>query len=238
MAASPTTPTLPGMDILRFVRPLNQPKRSRTNGPQGLPAWRAPLAGARSYPQRVNQDPELSQAFLEVLRGIKNARVRGDVRLVEVPAPTRIAPFAVALEGEVVLDDRTASDGRFIVLHDPAGQEAWKGTFRVVALMRAELEPGEASDDLWGQWAWSWIEETLSGVPHTCLGGTVTRVTDECFGELADRGRTVSVEIRVSWTPSDTVIAPHLEAWANLLAHGAGVPPLPDGVTQLPGKYA
>ena len=173
---------------------------------------------------------------MEVLRGIKATRVRGDVSLVEVPAPTRIAPFAVALEGEVVLNDKTAADGRFIVLHDPAGQEAWKGTFRVVALVRAELELGVASDELWGHWAWSWIDEALSGVPHSCLGGTVTRVTNECFGELAERGRTISVEIRASWTPSDTVIAPHLEAWANLLATCAGVPPLPDGVTMLPGK--
>ena len=35
-----------------------------------------------------------------------------------------------------------------------------------------------------------------------------------------------------------TDIAPHLRAWADLMAACAGVPPLPEGVTMLPGKSA
>lgn len=185
----------------------------------------------------MNHDSsEVPQVFKEVLRGIRRANVRGDVVLVEAPAPTRIAPYAVALDGEIVIDAEVAASGRFVVLHDPAGQEAWDGTLRVVALVKAEVEPEVGTDELWGQVAWSWIDDALAGVPHAALGGTVTRITNEAFGDLAERGRTVVVEMRISWTPEDANITPHLEAWANLLASCAGVPPLPDGVTMLPGK--
>lgn len=185
----------------------------------------------------MNSDPaETPLAFREVLRSIRRANVRGDVDLMEAPAPTRIAPYAVALDGEIGQGDETAASGRFIVLHDPAGQEAWGGTVRVVALVKAEVEPEVGTDELWGQVAWSWIDDALSEAPHDALGGTVTRITNEAFGDIAERGRTVAVEMRISWTPRDTNIAPHLEAWANLLGSCAGVPPLPDGVTILPGK--
>jgi len=187
----------------------------------------------------VNTDAnDAPRAFREVLRGIHDARVRGDITLVEVPAPSRIAPYAVALTGEIELDGESAASGRFVVLHDPAGQEAWGGTLRVVALVKAEVELEVGSDDLWAQAAWSWIHDALDGIPHRALGGTVTRTTNESFGELADRGREVVVEMRVSWTPLDTNIAPHLGAWADLLGSCAGVPPLPEGVTMLPGKTA
>lgn len=179
--------------------------------------------------------PDLPPTFREVLKSIKGANVRGDVVLVEVPAPARIAPYSVALDGEIVVDGNAAASGRFVVLHDPDGQEAWNGTLRIVALVKAEAEPEVGSDEIWGQAAWSWIDEALADVPHDSLGGTVTRVVDEFFGDLAERGRSVSVEMRVSWTALDPNMAPHLDAWAHLLASCAGVPPLPDGVTMLPG---
>ncbi|MBN2176073.1 MAG: DUF3000 domain-containing protein [Demequinaceae bacterium] len=192
---------------------------------------------APSYPRRVTPDPsEVPQAFREVLRSLRRADVRGDVVLVEAPAPSRIAPYAVALDGEIIVDGNAAASGRFVVLHDPDGQEAWNGTIRVVALVKAEVEPEVGTDELWGQVAWSWIDEALSDTPHEALGGTVTRVTNEAFGDLKERGRTVIVEMRISWTPLETDMTSHLKAWAHLLASCAGVPPLPDGVTMLPGK--
>jgi hypothetical protein len=181
-------------------------------------------------------DPDLPPTFREALESIRRTDVRGDVVLVEVPAPMRIAPYSVAMDGEIVVDGVAAASGRFILLHDPEGQEAWDGTLRVVALVKAEVEPEVGSDDLWGQVAWSWIEEALAKTPHKALGGTVTRVVNECFGDLAERGRAVAVEVRVSWTALDPDMSQHLNAWADLLASCAGVPPLPDGVTMLPGN--
>ena len=64
------------------------------------------------------ESPEFARA-LEALHG---ARLRPEVRLTEVPAPQRIAPYAVALTADVAdprdPDDDLAS-GRFVLLHYP-----------------------------------------------------------------------------------------------------------------------
>lgn len=146
-----------------------------------------------------------------------------------------MAPFAVAINGELAAAGFPEASGRFVVLHDPEGQAAWDGTTRVVALVKAGLDPEAGSDDLWAQVAWSWIEDALASTPHRNLGGTVTKVTNESFGAMPDHQTEVAVEIRVSWTPEDNDLAPHLCAWADLVAACGGVPPLPDGVTMLPG---
>ncbi len=178
------------------------------------------------------------QDFQHVLRSIQGARVRSDVAVVEAPAPGRIAPYAVAINGEIVGHSGVEGSGRFVVLHDPGGQDAWEGNLRVVALVKASTDPEVGSDDLWAEVAWSWIADALADLPHRALGGTVTKVTDRSFGALAETDDSVHVEVRVSWTPLDTDMAPHILAWANLMAACAGVPPLPDGVTMLPGKSA
>jgi hypothetical protein len=176
------------------------------------------------------------RAFDDIVRELSSARVRGDVTLVETPAPSRIAPFAVALNGEIRSDGSIAGTGRFVVLHDPAGQDAWEGDFRIVALVQAQVEPEVGRDDAWSEVAWSWVRDALSGVPHRALGGTVTRTVNEAFGNLSDHGATVVVEMRVSWTPIDPGIAAHLDAWIEMLASFAGVPPLPEGVAAFPGR--
>ncbi|MCV2396322.1 DUF3000 domain-containing protein [Actinotalea sp. M2MS4P-6] len=172
--------------------------------------------------------------FLQALHALRERRLRAEVRLTEVPAPARIAPYAVALSAEVDPErsgDELAS-GRFVLLHDPAGQEAWDGTFRVVTLTRATLEAELAADPLLCEAAWSWVTDALVGTPYHSLGGTVTRVVSQSFGALDDRPDQVEVEIRASWTPDDDA-GSHLQAWSTLLCTAAGLPPLPDGVTAL-----
>ncbi|MCB2414101.1 DUF3000 domain-containing protein [Demequina sp. TTPB684] len=175
-------------------------------------------------------------AFREALLSLQGARTRRDVRLVETPAPSRIAPFAVAINGTVLPEDLETT-GRFVALHDPAGQDAWNGTFRVVALVQARVEAEVGQDDLWADAAWSWLNEALSDVPHEHFGGTVTKVVSRSFGQLARNEDDVTVELRVSWTPTDSDLAPHIVAWTELLAMCAGVPPAPQGVSVLPGGH-
>lgn len=168
--------------------------------------------------------------FVQALHALRERRLRSEVRLTEVPAPARIAPYAVALSGEVrTTDDDDLATGRFVLLHDPAGQEAWEGTFRVVTLVRAALEPELGADPLLCEAAWSWVSESLAGQPHRALGGTVTRVVSQSFGALVERPTQVEVEIRASWTPDDD-LGEHLGAWGTLLCTAAGLEPLPDGV--------
>ena len=81
--------------------------------------------------------------FARALADLREARMRPEVRITEVPAPQRIAPYAVALTAEVVGagGDEELSSGRFVLLHDPSCPEPWEGAWRAVTFARAELEP-------------------------------------------------------------------------------------------------
>ena len=158
-----------------------------------------------------------------------------------MPAPSRIAPHAVAMSAEVISPrgagegDELAS-GRFVLLYDPSGPEPWDGVWRAVTFARAVFDPELASDPMLGAVGWSWLKEALEhrGATHLADGGTVTRVVSESFAGLAERGATVEMEIRASWTPTGPSLGVHLQAWADLLCTVAGLPPLPQGVTALP----
>lgn len=175
--------------------------------------------------------------FRAALLSLRHASTHAAVELREVPAPTRIAPYAAAIAGEVEVRGMEAS-GRFVVLHDPDGQPAWEGTMRVIALVKAQADAEVGRDDLWGEVAWSWLTDSLADVPVRACGGTVTKVTSESFGALGGRPGDVAVEIRASWTPTTTDLAPHIAAWTTLMAACAGIPPTPDGVTALPERTA
>ncbi len=173
-------------------------------------------------------------AFQEAVRSIAGARVRKDVKVVEVPAPSRIAPYAAAIDGEVTAAGVEAN-GRFVLLHDPDGNDAWDGTLRVVALVKALADAEVGSDDMWADVAWSRLVESLDGVAHRHEGGTVTKVVSRSYGDLSERPDEVRIELRASWTPETTEIGVHVTAWTELLASCAGLPPVPDGVTVLRG---
>ena len=186
------------------------------------------------YSDGAQVPPDFEQALLS-LRGRHR---RPEVHLEEVPPPTRIAPYAVALTGEVnpTADPETLlGSGRFVVLHDPAGQSAWDGTFRVIVMARAQLEDELGADPLLGEVGWAWLTDALAsaGAGYHSLSGTVTRVLSESFGGLSLRGREVEIEVRAAWTPNTTDLGPHLDAWTELACSAAGLEPLPDGVTAL-----
>ena len=60
----------------------------------------------------------------------------------EVPAPKKLAPYSAALSAETVetVGATPVATGRFVVLHDPDGQEAWDGDFRIVVQARARID--------------------------------------------------------------------------------------------------
>lgn len=187
---------------------------------------------------RDNVPGPAPEAFLRAVDGLRAARLRPEVVLTEVPAPQRIAPHAVAMTADVVLGEDELATGRFVLLHDPAGQEAWEGSYRVVTFLRAALEPEMGADPLLGRVGWTWLEEALdgAGADAVAAGGTITRVLSESFGGLADRSPSVDIEIRASWTPRSAHLTPHLRAWGDLLCTAAGLPPLPEGVAALPRR--
>lgn len=176
--------------------------------------------------------------FEQALLSLRGLRLRPELRLEEVPAPTRIAPFALALTAEVAppnAPDEILGTGRFVVLYDPDGQEAWNGSFRVIIMGRAHLERELGADPFLGEVGWAWLTDALEeqDAPYHSLSGSVTRVLSESFGGLDIRDTEVEIEIRASWTPTSPDLAPHLRAWALMTCSVAGLPPVPENVAVL-----
>jgi len=182
-----------------------------------------------------------SPDFTRATAALRDVRLRPEVRITEVPAPQRIAPYAVALTADVVgstADGDELASGRFVLLHDPSSPQPWEGEWRVVTFARAELEPEVANDPMLGAVGWAWLIDALEsrGVDYGTEAGTVTRVVSESFAGLADREPSVEMEVRASWTPHGDDLGAHLLAWSDLLCTIAGLPPLPEGVVALPGQ--
>ena len=185
--------------------------------------------------QEVTDAPE---PFRRALAALHAAPRRPEVVLEEAPAPQRLAPWAVALTADVVVADEEIATGRLVLLHDPAGQTAWEGTFRLVTFVRASVEPEIAADPLLPGVGWTWLLEALGQreAGYRAASGTVTRVVSESFGALAERPASADVEIRASWSPTSEDTGPHLSAWCELLCTVAGLPPVPAGVATLPRR--
>ena len=181
--------------------------------------------------------PTTPPEFRDAVDRMRAARLRPEVLCEEMPAPQRIAPHAAALSADVTVDGEDVGTGRIVLLHDPAGNDTWSGTFRCVAYARAELSPDLAADPMLAEVAWTWLVEALDahGAEFTAPSGTVTKVTSESFGGMADEGGSAQLEIRASWTPLGDVGA-HVEAWGELMCTAVGLEPVPEGVTALPSR--
>ena len=178
--------------------------------------------------------------FVTALESLKGQTFRPELHIGQIPGPTRIAPWAVALQAEVNdsadLDpDGLRGSAKFVVLHDPDTQPAWNGTFRIVVHAQAPMDASMGDDPLLGEVAWSWLRDALDhqGASYHSLNGTVTRVFNETFGGLHIDSSRVNLELRASWTPQTPYLTEHLRAWAEFTASMAGLGPWNDQVRSL-----
>jgi Protein of unknown function (DUF3000) len=193
-------------------------------------------------------------------------RARPEVDFDSQPPPRKLAPYAAAIGATVHepepgggsgtgLHSAAAQDpdteigwGSFVLLYDPAGQAGWAGPFRMIAYVRADLEPEIAADPLVGQVGWSWLTEALDArtAGYRQVSGTVTRVVTEGFGAKQDQPVATGFELRASWSPAEPGLARaaaghrahpdlagHVAAWCDALCAASGLPPLPAGVSAL-----
>jgi hypothetical protein len=189
-------------------------------------------------PRERHLEPSPAPAeFERAVEQLRAARFRPEVFAEEMPAPQRIAPYASALSADVTSDGVDIATGRIVLLHDPAGNDTWDGTFRCVAYARADIDPELATDPLLAEVGWSWLTEALEahGAEYAAPSGTVTTVSSESFGGMATEPATAQIEIRASWTPIGDVTC-HAEAWGELLCTAAGLPPVPEGVATMPSR--
>ena len=176
--------------------------------------------------------------FETAVQAILTMSWRPELKVEEIPAPAKIAPFAVAISAEVDVNDEELGSGRLVLLHDPAGSASWDGDFRCVTYARAGVDPEMVTDPLLTEVGWSWLIDALdrNQAEYGSPSGTVTAVSSRSFGGIADDPPRAEVELRASWTPVVTSAADmvrHLQAWSELLCLTAGLPPLPEGVVPI-----
>ncbi|GGK40856.1 membrane protein [Nocardia camponoti] len=174
------------------------------------------------------------------------ATVHPRIELAPIRPPQRLAPYSYALGAEVLhpeaptvpIDSDGDAFGRLILLHDPDGDATWNGVFRLVAYIQADIDAALAADPLLPEVAWSWLVDALESrdQDYTALGGTVTATSSVRYGDIAGPPRAHQLELRASWTAMNTETRTHVEAFAEVLAFAAGLPPA--GITHLrPESY-
>ena len=177
----------------------------------------------------MSAHPGPDGAFAHAAEQLRALRFRADIVVREIPAPSGLAPDALALAADVRPDENGDSlygTGRFVLLHDASEPDAWGGPWRIVAFAQAPLEPEIGTDPLLADVAWSWLIDALAshGAAHHSASGTSTKTLSKGFGGLAAEGDGAQIELRASWSPTGP-LAPHAEAWAELVGMLAGLPP-------------
>ncbi len=164
--------------------------------------------------------------------------VRPELEFEDEPAPRRLAPYAAAIAASVLQGETEVGWGKFVLLYDPEGQPGWAGQYRIIAYVRAELDPEIAADPLIAAVGWSWLTEALEArtAGYGQTSGTVTRVVTEGFGSKQDEPTATGFELRASWSPTAEgderpALDGHVAAWCDALCMAAGLPPL--GVSAL-----
>jgi Protein of unknown function (DUF3000) len=233
-------------------RRTTRPKAARRSGTTPAPPAASPQA-RRTSAGSANPITEGSPAeatFAAAVAAFKAGRAAQsdrDLFFEDVQAPKRLAPYATAIAATIQRDGADVAWGRLVLLYDPDGQEGWDGVFRLVAYIRAEVEPEIAADPLLGEVGWSWLSEALdTHVPgYAQPSGTVTRVITEGFGAKRDELPLTGFELRASWSPAGPSgagarkraaadggsdlesldLSAHISAWCDCLSAAAGLEP-------------
>ena len=184
-----------------------------------------------------------AQEFEKLIHHLRTVDTRAEIILEEVPAPQKLATYAYSFSadvsnGQVGDQENQIASGRFVLLHEPGGQNTWEGEFRCVTFIRAAVDEAMQEDPLLPEVGWNWLLDSLSshGCEYAAPSGTVTRVSSASFGMLSPRSVTSEIEIRASWTPlvlQPEEIIKHIEGWCNLIAEVAGLPPVVEGVAAI-----
>lgn len=168
---------------------------------------------------------------------IQAAEVRPEIVIADMATPQRIATHAHAVSGDVNVDDTDLGTGRFVLLHEPDGNQTWGGTMRCVVFARAEIEHEMAADPALPSVAWTWLTEGLDrlGATYDFIAGTITVVKSDSFGQMETEETSSQLELRASWTPQ-SALGGHVAAWADSLCTLSGLPQLAPGVVSIERK--
>ena len=195
-----------------------------------------PGAGAAAEPAGV-------RAAVATMRA---ARLRPEVFCEEMPAPQRIAPFASALVGR---RDRRRRGGRHRPDHPAARPGRQRRLGRHVPLRglrprRDRRRAGHRPDAGGGRLdlADRGARRPRRGV-HRAVGHRHVRRAPRASAGWPTDGAAASSRsgprgrrCRPTHRSGDLDVAPHVEAWGELLCTAVGLPPVPDGVAVIPSR--
>jgi hypothetical protein len=182
--------------------------------------------------------PAATTPFELAVESVRALPFRDDLSVSEIPAPTGLAANAFALRGDVRPDaegeESAYGTGRLVLLNDPDEPAQWNGPWRIVCFAQAPLEPDIGVDPMLADVAWAWLTDALESrsAGFHSASGTATKTLSKGFGTLAAEGDGAQIELRASWSPEGE-IAPHVEAWAELVCMLAGLPPGSEGIAML-----
>ena len=184
-----------------------------------------------------------ANGFERLILQLRTFTPRAEVVLEEVPAPQKLATYSFAFSADVsngllAGDEDEIASGRFVLLHEPGGQESWEGEFRCVTFVRADVDTVMQEDPLLPEVGWNWFLTSLenSECQFASPSGTVTRVASASFGKLSPRSDKSEIEIRASWTPiisDSSEIINHIQGWCTLISEVAGLEAIPRGVSAI-----
>lgn len=176
-------------------------------------------------------------AFTTACASVRTANLRAELNAKEITPPAKIAPHAIALGAGVNISgkgirgqnadiDTPQGAGRLILLHDPQMASDWGAQFRFVCYAQADIELDIGTDDLLSDVAWSWLVDALhtKDAAYSAMAGTATKTLSKGYGKLAAHGDGAQLQVRASWTPTNSEFAKHVEAWSEFLCLMAGLP--------------
>lgn len=169
--------------------------------------------------------------FQLAVMSLRQAQIRSELNVAEIPSPDKLARHSIALAANVGSHSQAlqadAGTGRFVLLNSEQPQDGWGGNFRIICFAKSPLETDIGQDEMITDVCWAWLVDALRarGAKYSNEAGTITRVISQGYGSISGQSDHAELELRASWTPSDSNFSAHLEAWQDLLCMMSGLPP-------------
>ena len=183
-------------------------------------------------------DSDAPAQFAAAALSLTEPALRSELETTQIPAPDRIAPWALAFAAQAPNPADTPMNrgvGRVVFLHDPEQFDVWGSNMRVIAYGKSPLENDMGVEEDVAHYWWSELMRALNthGATFTNEAGTVTKMSSTGMGSLANDPNSSEVEIRASWSPTDDDLGKHFAAWQDIIASMAGFGMDGEGVTRL-----
>jgi hypothetical protein len=183
-------------------------------------------------------DSDAPAQFAAAALSLTEPALRSELETSQIPAPDRIAPWALAFAAQAPNPADTPMNrgvGRIVFLHDPEQFDVWGSNMRVIAYGKSPLENDMGVEEDVAHYWWSELMRALNthGATFTNEAGTVTKMSSTGMGSLANDPNSSEVEIRASWSPTDDDLGKHFAAWQDIIASMAGFGMDGEGVTRL-----